>query len=58
MNDSDYSEYLIAARKALATAEAAALNRLWKEAAKAANQSAEAADLAALWFYRRLREAK
>ena len=56
MNDSDYSEYLIAARKALATAEAAALNRLWEAAAKAADQSAEAADQAALWFYRRLRE--
>jgi len=58
MNDSDYSEYLIAARKALATAEAAALNRLWEAAAKAADQSAAAADQAALWFYRRLREAE
>jgi len=39
--DSDYSEHILAARKALATAEAAALNRMWAEAAKAATEAAQ-----------------
>lgn len=40
----DYSEHLIAARKLLATAEAAALNGLWTAAAEAAQAASMAAE--------------
>ena len=40
----DYSEHLILARKLLANAEAAALNRLWPAAAEAAQAASIAAE--------------
>lgn len=52
----DYSEQLLIARKALATAEAAALLRDWKLAGEAASRAAQAAEQVELWCYRKSRE--
>ena len=52
----DYAESLLIARKALATAEAAALLREWKAAAEAAARAAQAAEQVELWCYRRARK--
>lgn len=53
----DYAEPLLLARKALATAEAACLNSLWKDAADAAQKAAEQAEQVELYCYRRMRDA-
>ena len=53
----DYSESLLLARKALATAEAACLNGLWRDAAEAAQKAAECAEQVELYCYRRMRDA-
>ncbi len=53
----DYSEHLIAARKALSTAEAAACLRDWKAAAEAFRSASEAAEQAELLLWRKMREA-
>lgn len=52
----DYAESLLIAKKALATAEAAALLRQWKLAAEAAAKAAQAAEQVELWCYRKSRE--
>lgn len=52
----DYSESLLLARKALATAEAACLNSLWKDAAEAAKRAAEQAEQVEIYCYRRMRD--
>lgn len=52
----DYAESLLIAKKALATAEAAALLRQWKLAAEAAAKAAQAAEQVELWCYRRARQ--
>ncbi len=51
----DYAEHLLAAKKALATAEAAALLRDWTTAAEAAARAAQEAEQVELWCYRRAR---